>query len=196
MNQGANVTKAVAALTALLACLALAYPAESQSPAATSKDMKGETRALQFRVIDLVFKVDDLGGRVQSLKVRETPTETRIELPADILFDFDKADIRSTAELALKQVADVLRQRARGTVTIEGHTDSKGAPAYNQKLSDRRARSVQQWLVEREGLRNVRFAVKALGAERPLVPNTKPDGTDDPEGRQKNRRVEIVIGNR
>jgi outer membrane protein OmpA-like peptidoglycan-associated protein len=55
---------------------------------------------------------------------------------------------------------------------------------------------VQKWLVEREGLRGMRFQTKGFGAERPVAPNAKPDGSDDPEGRQKNRRVEIVFGKR
>lgn len=151
---------------------------------------------LVFKVENLVFKVEDLGGAVQSLQVRETPTEVRIELPADILFDFDKFDIRTAAEPALKQAADVIRKGARGTVLIEGHTDSKGSADYNRKLSERRATSVRNWLVEREGLRQVRFATKGLGASRPVAPNAKPDRSDDPAGRQKNRRVEIVFGRR
>ena len=145
-------------------------------------------------MLDLIFKVEDLGGKVESLQVRETATETRIELPADILFDFDKADIRPAAAPALKQAAEIIRKGARGTVTVEGHTDSKGSAGYNQKLSERRSASVQKWLVEREGLRGTRFQSKGFGAARPVAPNTKPDGADDPEGRQKNRRVEIVFG--
>jgi outer membrane protein OmpA-like peptidoglycan-associated protein len=148
------------------------------------------------QVLDLIFKVEDIGGKVESLQVRETETETRIELPADILFDFDKADIRAAAAPALKQAGDLIRKGARGTVTIEGHTDAKGSAGYNQKLSERRSASVQKWLVEREGLRSVRFQSKGFGAVRPVAPNTKPDGADDPEGRQKNRRVEIVFGKR
>jgi outer membrane protein OmpA-like peptidoglycan-associated protein len=151
---------------------------------------------LSGEVIDLIFPVEDLGGNAQSLQVRETATETRIELPADILFDFDRADIRPSAETALKQAADVTRQRARGTVTIEGHTDAKGAAAYNQRLSEQRSASVQKWLIEREGLRGVRLQIKGFGAKRPVAPNAKPDGSDDPEGRQRNRRVEIVFGRR
>lgn len=161
---------------------------------AGAQDIAGEVRDLVFRTGDLVFRVEDLGGRVQSLQVRETRTETRIELPADILFDFDQAVIRATAEPALTQAAEVLRQRAQGIVTIEGHTDGKGAPAYNQKLSERRAAAVQQWLTGRGGLTQVRFANKGFGASKPAAPNAKPDGTDDPDGRQKNRRVEIVFG--
>ena len=146
------------------------------------------------RILDLIFKVEDLAGKVESLQVRETETETRIELPADILFDFDKADIRASAAPALKQAAEIIRKGARGTVTVEGHTDAKGSAGYNQKLSQRRSASVQKWLVEREGLRGTRFQSKGFGAERPVAPNAKPNGADDPEGRQKNRRVEIVFG--
>lgn len=161
---------------------------------AGAQDIAGEVRDVVFPTIDLVFRVEDLGGRVQSLQVRETKTETRIELPADILFDFDKADLRASAEPALNQAAEVIRKGARGTVTIEGHTDGKGAPSYNQKLSERRAASVQQWLKARASLTKVRFANKGFGASKPVAPNAKPDGSDDPDGRQKNRRVEIVFG--
>jgi outer membrane protein OmpA-like peptidoglycan-associated protein len=154
------------------------------------------TQALTFPMLDLIYKVEDMGGRVETLQVKETATETRIELPSDILFDFDKADIRAAAAEALKQVGDLLRKSARGTVRIEGHTDSKGSDKYNMRLSQRRAQSVRNWLVEREGLRNMRFAIRGFGETRPTAANSKPDGSDDPEGRQKNRRVEIVFGRR
>jgi outer membrane protein OmpA-like peptidoglycan-associated protein len=166
-----------------------------------AQDLSGQIVALTYPadnlvypVKDLAYRVEDLGAQVKKLAVKETATETRIELPADILFDFDNSAIRPTAAEALQQVAAILRERARGTVRIEGHTDSKGTPAYNQKLSERRADSVRLWLVEREGLVKVKFTTQGLAATRPAVSNTKPDGSDDPEGRQKNRRVEIVFG--
>jgi outer membrane protein OmpA-like peptidoglycan-associated protein len=149
---------------------------------------------LKMQVLDLVFKVEDIGGKVLDLQMKETDTEIRIELAADVLFDFDKADIRRDAGNALKQVGDIIKEKAKGTVRIEGHTDSKGSDAYNQKLSERRANSVRDWLVKNEGLKNVRFATTGFGAKKPAVSNTKSDGSDDAEGRQKNRRVEIVIG--
>ena len=148
---------------------------------------------LKMQILDLVFKVEDIGGKVMDLQLKETDTEIRIELAADVLFDFDKADIRRDAGNALKQVGDIIREKAKGTVRIEGHTDSKGSDAYNQKLSERRANSVRDWLVKNEGLKNVRFATAGFGAKKPTVSNTKPDGLDDPAGRQKNRRVEIII---
>jgi outer membrane protein OmpA-like peptidoglycan-associated protein len=148
----------------------------------------------KMQVLDLIFKVEDIGGKVLDLQMKETDTEIRIELAADVLFDFDKADIRRDAGNALKQVGDIIKEKAKGTVRIEGHTDSKGSDAYNQKLSERRANSVRDWLVKNEGLKHVRFATTGFGAKKPAVSNTKPDGSDDAEGRQKNRRVEIVIG--
>ncbi len=147
----------------------------------------------QTRVLDLIFTVKDLGGKVQDLQVKETRTEIRIALSADVLFDFDKADIRPDAKSALKQAADIIREKARGMVRVEGHTDSKGSDTYNQKLSERRANSVRDWLVKKEGLKDVKFETKGFGSKKPVAPNTKPDGSDDQEGRQKNRRVEIVV---
>jgi outer membrane protein OmpA-like peptidoglycan-associated protein len=147
---------------------------------------------LKIQVLDLVFNVEDLAGKIQDLQLKETDTEIRIELAADVLFDFDKSNIRPQAEQALKQVATVLREKAKGTVRVEGHTDSKGSDPYNQKLSVGRANSVRNWLIQKEGLKNVRFSTAGFGAKKPVVSNTKPDGSDDPEGRQKNRRVEIV----
>jgi outer membrane protein OmpA-like peptidoglycan-associated protein len=147
---------------------------------------------LKTQVLDLVFKVEDLAGKVQDLQLKETDTEIRIELAADVLFDFDKADIRPQAQQALKEVAGIIRDKAKGPVRIEGHTDSKGSDSYNQKLSVSRANSVKNWLVQKEGLKNVSFSTAGVGAKKPAVSNTKPDGSDDPEGRQRNRRVEIV----
>ena len=147
----------------------------------------------KIQILDLLFKVENLAGKIQDLQVKETDLEIRIELAADVLFDFDKADIRPDAQNALKQAADIVRDKAKGTVRVEGHTDGKGSESYNQKLSDRRANSVKDWFVKKEGLKNVKFSIRGFGAKNPVAPNTKPDGSDDPDGRQKNRRVEIVI---
>ncbi|MGZ9214616.1 MAG: OmpA family protein [Candidatus Binatia bacterium] len=147
----------------------------------------------KIQILDLIFKVESLAGRVQDLQVKETDLEIRIELAADVLFDFDKADIRPDAQNALKQAADIVRDKAKGTVRVEGHTDGKGSESYNQKLSERRANSVRDWFVKKEGLKNLKSSTRGFGAKNPVAPNTKPDGSDDPDGRQKNRRVEIVI---
>jgi len=171
-----------AAVLVLLACAgAKAQEQDREVPA-----------ELKFKILDIVFKVESFGGQVVDLQVKETETEVRIELAADVLFEFDKATLLPKAEDTLKKAAEFIRQRAAGTVRIEGHTDAKGDDAYNQRLSERRAESVRQWFV-RSGLTSLRFSAKGLGETRPVAPNAKPDGSDDPEGRQKNRRVEIVI---
>jgi outer membrane protein OmpA-like peptidoglycan-associated protein len=149
---------------------------------------------------DLVFKTDDLGGRSQNLagnisdlKVKESSTEIKIDLAADVLFDFDKATIRPSAAQALKQVASIIRSNSNRAVRIDGYTDSKGSNPYNQRLSERRARSVRNWLIAKDALNNVNFETQGFGARNPVAPNTNPDGSDNPDGRQKNRRVEITV---
>ena len=178
--------------TLLLALLALPLPAQ----------IGGKTADLQaFKIIDLEMKVTDLSGNpvaavagnVQDLQVKEIGNEVRIELAADVLFDFDKADILPKAEDTLTKAAAIVKQRAKGTVRVEGHTDAKGGADYNQRLSDRRAASVVNWFRTKGGLGSMTFATKGFGATQPVAPNQKPDGSDDPEGRQKNRRVEIIL---
>ncbi len=169
----------------------------AQTPVGRSDQPAGKVLDITGQVLDIVGLTSDVKGidlGIPGSHVTVTPREIRIELPADILFDFDKADIRPSAADALKKAAALVRERAKGPVRIEGHTDSKGNSTYNQKLSERRAESVRIWLVEREGLSNVKFVIQGYGATHPKVANTKPDGSDDPDGRQTNRRVEIVFG--
>ncbi len=126
-------------------------------------------------------------------QVQESPKELRLTLAADILFDFDKSTIRPDAHEALDHVAQIIRTQSQGVVRIEGFTDSKGEAEYNLRLSKARADSVENWMIEHEGLHAAGFATQGLGATRFVAPNAKPDGSDDPAGRQKNRRVEVVI---
>jgi outer membrane protein OmpA-like peptidoglycan-associated protein len=148
---------------------------------------------VEGKVLDLVFHVEDLAGQSQSLRVKESGTEVRIDLAADVLFDFDKATILPRAEQRLMQAAQIIRDKAKGTVRIDGYTDAKGSDAYNQKLSERRAAAVKMWFVNRGGLRSVGFVIKGFGAKNPVAANKKPDGSDNPDGRSQNRRVEIII---
>ena len=147
----------------------------------------------QFTIVDLVYRIESIGGVVQDIEVKETATEVRVDMAADVLFDFDKADLLPKAGETLQKAADFIRDHAKGgAVRIEGHTDAKGNEAYNQKLSERRAASVKSWFLA-HGLSNMKFSTEGFGAKKPIAPNTKRDGSDDPDGRQKNRRVELVI---
>lgn len=135
----------------------------------------------------IVATVQEVRQAMKSLGAEETNLEVRVALPADVLFDFDKADIRADAAQALAQLAIVIRGFPSGRVDLEGHTDSKGDDAYNQRLSFRRADSVKRWLAEREGIAADRFTTRGAGESKPVASN------DDEAGRQKNRRVEVVI---
>ena len=160
----------------------------------------GKVSNLDLKVVDLEFKVTDLsgkpvelGGTIQDLQVKEVGNEIRIDLNADVLFDFDKANLLPKAEETLTKAAAIIKERAKGTVQINGYTDSKGDDAYNMRLSDKRANAVRDWFRTKGGLATMQFATKGFGETQPIAPNTMPDGSDDPEGRQKNRRVQIIL---
>ena len=174
----------------MIAMLALAMPTYSQAPNPT---VQGHVNDLVYHVADLVYRVDDMGGRVESLEVKETSAEVRIDLAADVLFDFDKAVLLPRAQQTLSQAAGIIRDKGRGQVRIEGYTDAKGNAEYNQRLSERRAVAVEMWFKTHEKLNATSFVTRGFGANNPVAPNSKPDGSDDPEGRKKNRRVQLVI---
>jgi outer membrane protein OmpA-like peptidoglycan-associated protein len=134
-----------------------------------------------------------LEGALKDLGATVTDAEIRIDLSADVLFDFDKAEIKKEAEPSLQKLATVIRANPGAKVAIEGHTDGRGADAYNQTLSEQRALGVKQWLVANAKVEGATISTRGWGKTKPITHNTKPDGTDDPEGRAKNRRVEIVV---
>lgn len=187
-------TSLIVMMSALLSILCLSYDSAAQ------QELKSEPLGLVFETVELQFKTEDISGEVidmkgavQGLEMTETETEIKIELSGDILFDFDKWDIRKEAEPTLKNVAEVINKYGDSTVTVEGFTDSKGSDSYNLKLSEKRADSVKNWLVESGGVKGARINAEGLGEADPVAPNANPDGTDNPEGRQKNRRVEITV---
>ena len=129
----------------------------------------------------------------QQLGAQVTEQQIRIILPADVLFDFDKATIRPDAAAALRQTLTVIRYYKEAPIRIEGHTDSKGSDAYNQTLSEQRSHAVKEWLVAQGSVPASRLTMQGFGESKPRAPNSKPDGSDDPAGRQLNRRVEILV---
>ncbi len=138
-------------------------------------------------------KSQGLEGALKELSAEVTAQEIKVHLQSDLLFDFDKADIKKGAEPVLEKVALVLKSYPHSRVLVEGHTDSVGKDKYNQALSEKRAATVARWLVARSGLQAAQIQTRGWGKSKPAFHNTKPDGSDDPEGRAKNRRVEIVI---
>lgn len=108
-----------------------------------------------------------------------------------VTFEFNSATLTAQATDRLNNVVNAL-QSSKVDVLIGGHTDSVGGASYNLKLSNERARSVADYL-RNHGIDASRLSSRGYGESRPVAPNTKPDGSDNPEGRAKNRRVELNI---
>jgi outer membrane protein OmpA-like peptidoglycan-associated protein len=116
-----------------------------------------------------------------------------INLSGDVLFDYGKAALKPAAEESLKKVAVVLSLFPDSTVTVEGYTDSKGAKSVNLELSKDRAMAVKDWLVTNGGVAATAISAKGFGEENAVAPNANPDGSDNPVGRARNRRVSIIV---
>lgn len=125
-----------------------------------------------------------LEGALKELAAVVTPEEIKIDLSADVLFDFDKADLKPVAEEKLNHLLTVVNSRPNFAVLIEGHTDVRGDAAYNQALSQRRADAVRIWLTS-HGVAADRLNATGAGESRPLRSG------DTEEDHQANRRVEI-----
>jgi|ERR1035438_4040501 outer membrane protein OmpA-like peptidoglycan-associated protein len=179
-------------LLVLVPCFASAQTkyADPDSPAVQAAARAALPHA---KIVDIVGMTSGIQGVLQDLKAKVTEHEVKIELDADVLFDFDKYNLRPEAADSLRKVGEVAKSYGNSPVLIEGHTDGKGTHPYNMTLSDNRAAAVKSWLVENAGVAASRITTRGWGETKPIAPNKKADGSDDPAGRQKNRRVEITI---
>jgi outer membrane protein OmpA-like peptidoglycan-associated protein len=109
-----------------------------------------------------------------------------LNMPGNVTFQTNSADINQSFYSVLRSVGLVLKEFDKTLVDVAGHTDSTGSLQYNQELSERRANSVKAFLVT-QGVSDVRFMVQGFGPNKPIADNATP------EGRQANRRVEIVL---
>ncbi len=141
-------------------------------------------------------RITGLDDTLKELHADVTDHEIRIALAADVLFDFDKADLKQAADPALLKVVTVLKAYPGASLSVEGHADAKGNGVYNQTLSEKRAANVAEWLASRANLDAASVHTRGWGNSKPIAPNTKPDGSDNPEGRATNRRVEIIVTHR
>ncbi len=110
----------------------------------------------------------------------------------DLFFIYDKDRLISESKPDLSKVITYMKNNPDKKVILEGHTDFKGELDYNQALSEKRSKRVKNKLIE-AGISSSRISTKGFGENQPIAPNSNPDGSDNPEGRQKNRRVEIKI---
>jgi outer membrane protein OmpA-like peptidoglycan-associated protein len=156
----------------------------------------GEGEAPRFATEGRQIRVERAAAPITATRPaarRETARGVTLNLSGDVLFPFGSERLAPGAAEGLEEVAGLIRQMRPRSITITGHTDSVGDEAANRELSLRRARAVQRWLEERAGGAMPAVVVDGRGEADPAVPNTRPDGRDDPEGRAQNRRVEITL---
>ncbi|HEX8803274.1 MAG TPA: OmpA family protein, partial [Acidimicrobiales bacterium] len=152
-------------------------------------DAPPRTVSVPARVVDLTQREAALDG---SEVTARGGGRTTVTFAADVLFDTDRSDLRREARARLDQIAAQLEALGPRRVTITGHTDDRGTPEHNQALSERRAEVVRAHL-GRQLDDAFRLEARGYGETRPVAPNTRPDGSDDPEGRARNRRVVIAF---
>jgi outer membrane protein OmpA-like peptidoglycan-associated protein len=130
----------------------------------------------------------DLRGSLANddIRIQNTGEELIVTMPEGILFDIDSAAIRASLQSDLRALARNLQQYPNTTVDVIGHTDNTGSASYNQDLSARRAQAVAGVLLE-EGVAPARVRAFGRGETEPVATNLTP------EGRQQNRRVEVII---
>jgi outer membrane protein OmpA-like peptidoglycan-associated protein len=128
-------------------------------------------------------------GEIQTIREQ---CQQRFRMGADTLFAFNEWTLTPTAEKTLSELGPMIVKAGQHPVSIEGHTDAIGAADYNQRLSEQRAQAVKGWLVAHKYV-PASAPARGYGKDKPVAPNVKPDGSDNPEGRQLNRRVEVVV---
>jgi OmpA-OmpF porin, OOP family len=113
----------------------------------------------------------------------------------NIEYEFDRSELLPNSKIVIDTtILPLMLANPQIIVELSSHTDSKGTDKYNQTLSQKRAESVVAYLVTK-GIDKKRMQAVGYGESKPIAPNEKPDGSDDPDGRQRNRRTEFrVVG--
>lgn len=138
-------------------------------------------------IVELEPEIYDLDKGIEDVETtKASGGDTVVTLDTDILFDFDSSELSDTAKKKIKDLVKDLPTDSE--ITVGGHTDSKGEDDYNKKLSEDRAKAVAEVLTSENS--DLDVTAKGFGESEPVESNEK-NGKDDPDGRAKNRRVEI-----
>ncbi|VUD58904.1 putative lipoprotein YiaD [Thalassocella blandensis] len=152
-----------------------------------ARAMENQKEQAEMRAETLENKAKALQDKVKDIETRTTARGTVLSLN-NIVFELNKAELAPGNERTLEKISAFLNDYPKKDVIIEGHTDSTGEAAYNKDLSKRRAESVKDALVGM-GVNESRLSAKGMGEKYPVASN------ETREGRQLNRRVDIVVVN-
>lgn len=119
--------------------------------------------------------------------VEPEPAAEAVRVELDVKFDFDRAEVKAGSYDDIRNLADFMKEYRQTSTVVEGHTDSIGTDAYNQRLSERRANAVRDVLINEHGLESNRVDAVGYGESRPVADNSTE------EGRAINRRVEAEV---
>ncbi|WP_322781140.1 OmpA family protein [Frankia sp. Cas4] len=160
------------------------------APVETVSDQAIAESVLQIDLVDAVRPIN-LDKAVLALRTeRHDGSGVAVTISSDVLFAFDSAELTDAARSQLTDIAPQIGN-AKGTVAVNGYTDSTGTPAYNVILSQRRANAVAD-LLRPKAPGDVLVTATGQGSANPVAPNTNPDGSDNSPGRAQNRRVTIT----
>jgi outer membrane protein OmpA-like peptidoglycan-associated protein len=157
---------------------------------ATEKELRTSRKAIESEKLKRKEAEERAKAALASLeemgKVKEEARGTVITLDGSVLFASGKYDLLPIARQKLTDIAHALRDQGYKTITVEGHTDSRGSETTNRSLSENRAMSVRTLMVS-EGIESSKITSIGLGESRPIADN------NTAEGRANNRRVEIIV---
>ncbi|RAJ95996.1 outer membrane protein OmpA-like peptidoglycan-associated protein [Larkinella arboricola] len=131
-------------------------------------------------------QAEELRRGLENARVERVGEGIKITFASDFLFDVDQADLKSGNNENIAKLAETLKKYNDTEVLIEGHADNTGSDEHNQKLSERRAKTVAK-LIQSQGIKGNRLIEKGYGESQPIADNSTVSG------RQQNRRVEVAI---
>jgi OOP family OmpA-OmpF porin len=156
-------------------------------------------KAMIFRsvlfVIATIFSVSLLlGCSTEPPKATDNqPPRVIDKMTLRVLFDYNKATLTKSDIVELEKAIDFVKKYPGSRIILEGHTDNIGLDKYNLELSQKRAEAVRQHLIQAGAVAEAHILATGFGQTKPIAPNKTKEGTDNPEGRAQNRRVEIII---
>jgi outer membrane protein OmpA-like peptidoglycan-associated protein len=124
--------------------------------------------------------------------VKDVPAVEEVVVMDNVYYDFDKATLKSASHVSLDKLAEMMTTHPGLVIELSAHTDNIGNESYNQRLSEARAQACVAYLISK-GIDKSRLQAKGYGSTQPIAPNTHDDGSDNPEGRQQNRRTEFKV---